>query len=265
MARLKIKILSVLLICMLGTIVYGQDNSSRPIIGISASKPSSVGSNYVKAVRMAGGIPVVITLTTDKAEMRSVINLIDGLIMTGGEDVDPKIYGEDPIPELGEVYAERDEFDLNLVRIAVEEGLPVLAICRGHQVMNVAFGGTLYQDIPTQHPTANMIHSVKAENRIHHYVNVAEGTLLQKLVGDKIGVNTSHHQALKDIAPGFVVSGVSEDGVIEAFEMIGRPCVIGVQFHPEAYVVNGNESLLPIFTHLIQVASDYKESHSEKL
>ena len=126
------KIVSVLLICMLGTIVYGQDNSSKPIIGISASKPSSVGSNYVKAVRIAGGIPVVITLTSDEEEMRSVINLIDGLIMTGGEDVDPKIYGEEPIPELGEVYAERDEFDLNLVRIAVEQGLPVLGICRGH-------------------------------------------------------------------------------------------------------------------------------------
>ena len=82
--------------------------------------------------------------------------------------------------------------------------------------------------------------------------------MLQKLVGDRIGVNTSHHQALKDIAPGFVVSGVSDDGVIEAFEMVGRPCVIGVQFHPEAYVANGNDVLLPLFTHLIQTAASDK-------
>ena len=231
-----------------------KERKTRPIIGISASKISSAGENYVKAVRRAGGIPVIITITDDEDELNRVLGMIDGLLMSGGVDVHPQRYGESPIPEIGNINPERDEFDIRLVRLASDKGLPILAICRGIQVMNVAFGGTLYQDIPAQHPTADIVHRVKAENVVHHHILINEGTLLYELLGRRAGVNTSHHQAVKDLAPGFIISAMSEDGVVEGIEKPGHPCVIGVQFHPESFVAEGDDSLLPLFTHLIETA-----------
>ena len=231
---------------------------STPIIGISASKTASAGSNYVKAVRKAGGIPLIIPITGDKEELAEILERLDGIIMTGGEDVEPARYGEAALPELGEVFPDRDEFDINLIRMAAEEGLPILGICRGAQVMNVAFGGTLYQDIPSQLPDTFINHRIGARNEVMHTVRIAEGTKLHSLLGESAGVNTSHHQAVKDVAPGFIISALSEDGVVEAIEKEGAECIIGVQFHPEAFTANGNDSLLPIFTHLIEAAGKMK-------
>ena len=242
------------ILCICHPAADAQEN--RPVIGISASSLSGTGSNYVKSVRRAGGIPLVITMTGDTAELAEILKLIDGLIMTGGEDIVPARYGERSLPELQEVFPERDDFDIKLIRMAVQEGLPVLGICRGAQVMNVAFGGTLYQDIPSQLPDTFVKHQIGARNEVMHSVNIAEGTLLHGILGDNAGVNTSHHQAVKDIAPGFVISAVSEDGVVEAIEKIGSEFVIGVQFHPEGFVAKGNDSFLPLFEYFINSARD---------
>ncbi len=229
---------------------------NRPVIGISASKPASVGTNYVNAVRKAGGVPMVITMTGDEAELAKVLETADGIIMTGGEDIDPARYGEKAVPELEEVYLERDDFDIKLLRMAVEKGMPVLGICRGAQAMNVAFGGTLYQDIPSQIPESKVTHKVNAGNNVAHEIRIAEGTTLHQLLGDKAGVNSSHHQSVKQLAPGFIISATAEDGVVEAIEKPDAKCVIGVQFHPEGFVANGNDSLLPIIQHLVRAAAE---------
>lgn len=226
-----------------------------PVIGISASKPSGVGTNYVNAVRKAGGVPVIIPITGNQEKLSILLDSVDGLIMTGGEDVAPERYGEKPVPELEEVYLERDDFDIKLIRMAVSKGLPVLGICRGAQVMNVAFGGTLYQDIPSQIPQSELTHRVSAANKVAHSITISEGTLLHDLLGGTAEVNSSHHQSVKKVAPGFVISAVAEDGVVEAIEKKGVACVIGVQFHPEGFVANGNDSMMPVFLHLVRTAA----------
>lgn len=239
---------------IIGPTSCSQEN--RPVVGISSSKPSSTGSNYVKAVRKAGGIPMVITMTGDETELAEVLKRVDAVILTGGEDIEPSRYGEEAVPELEEVYLERDDFDIKLMRIAVDKGLPVLGICRGLQVMNVAFGGTLYQDIPSQIPESKITHKVNAGNNVAHEISISKGTVLHELLCETAGVNSSHHQSVKQLAPGFVISAVSEDGVVEAIEKADAECVIGVQFHPEGFVANGNDSLLPIFKHLIGCAGE---------
>ena len=197
---------------------------------------------------------MVITMTGDETELAEVLNRVDAVILTGGEDIEPSRYGEEAVPELEEVYLERDDFDIKLMRIAADKGLPVLGICRGLQVMNVAFGGTLYQDIPSQIPESKITHKVNAGNNVAHEISISKGTVLHELLGETAGVNSSHHQSVKQLAPGFVISAVSEDGVVEAIEKADAECVIGVQFHPEGFVANGNDSLLPIFKHLIGCA-----------
>lgn len=249
----KTMVATVLIVILMH--LYGCVQTQLPVIGISAGQPSGTGENYVKAVRRAGGVPMVITMTDDQKELERILQIVDGVILTGGQDVDPARYGESPVPELGKVCPERDAFDVMLVTMAVEAGLPVLGICRGSQVMNVAFGGSLYQDIPSQLPDTYLKHRVNSKDEFHHDVKISEGTLLHKMLGTSASVNSSHHQSVKDVAPGFIVSAVSEDGVVEAIEKKDAPFVVGVQFHPEGFVAAGNDSLMPIFSHFISATS----------
>ncbi len=233
----------------------------KPVIGVSGYTEGStarVGMTYVNSVRAAGGVVFVIPVTTDAAIIDEILDNIDGLVMTGGEDVSPLIFGEQPHLRLGEVVPERDTFDLTLIKRAIERGIPVLGICRGEQSMNIAMGGSLYQDIPTQVKDAVQHRQVAPNYYGSHTIKIVKGSLLNRLLGvEEINVNSFHHQAVKDLAPGFKITARATDGVVEAIESENGKA-FGVQFHPEGFVNHGDMRFLPIFEHLVKMASEYR-------
>ncbi len=260
------KITLLVLSLLLGIFAIAQV-TQKPVIGISSTwgegTSASVPVTYIESVIKAGGVPMVLPISHDPAILECMLERIDGLIMTGGEDIDPlKWFGEEPIPALGRVVPERDSFDIALIRLAVEKKIPVLGICRGHQLMNVAFGGTLYQDIPSQVKGSNIKHRQSApSNYGTHTINILEGSVLHKQTGKTtLVVNSFHHQAVKDIAPGFIATAHSLDGVIEAIEKKGSDRVFGVQFHPEGFTSTNNEVFLGVFKDLVKKSRAYRES-----
>jgi putative glutamine amidotransferase len=191
---------------------------------------------YVHAIVRAGGVPVLIPILADPTRLRALYDSFDGLLLTGGKDIDAAHYGERLHPKCDPVPAERDEMELALTRWAVEEGKPLLAICRGIQVLNVALGGSLYQDIEEQIPGAgrHRWYPDYPRNRLSHQVAVVPEANLARILGTaSLSVNSLHHQALKEVAPELVVVASAPDGVIEGAEVDGHPFAIGVQWHPE--------------------------------
>ena len=211
--------------------------------------------DYVESVRLAGGEPWTLSYAADPVS--AVVKSCAGLLLPGGADVDPARYGQARHPTVTDVDATRDEYEIALVRAAVAADLPVLAICRGLQVMNVAMGGSLIQDIPSQVRTT-VPHQVAApKDAIAHDVSIAAGSQLAMLVGGaalegRLLVNSRHHQAVERIAAGFVVTSEAPDGVIEAMELPAARFCVGVQWHPENFVERG--TFLPLFAGLISAA-----------
>jgi putative glutamine amidotransferase len=207
-----------------------------PLIAIAQNRRMA---DYVESVRRAGGEPVEVTLAAEAPE--HILARVDGLMLTGGGDVDPTLYGETPHATFEAAEAGRDAFEVALSRAAVKQGIPFLAICRGMQVLNVAMGGTLIQDIPSQVPGA-LPHSLPEPRfAIAHEVWVTKGSKLSTLLADHMEdgetchVNSRHHQSVRQAAPGFDVTATSPDGVIEAMEMPSAAFCIAVQWHPENF------------------------------
>ncbi|HBG23943.1 MAG TPA: hypothetical protein DEO54_07535 [Rikenellaceae bacterium] len=254
------KLLSIAALLLVSAVIFAQAGK-RPVIGISSTwgegTSTSAPLTYVESVIRAGGVPLVLPITLDPAIMAQMLDRVDGLIMTGGEDIDPlKWFGEEPVPGMGEIVPARDSFDIALIRMAVGRGMPVLGICRGHQLLNVAFGGSLFQDIPSQVKGSSVKHSQKAPRYYGtHTINIEKGSLLNKQIGlQKVAVNSYHHQAVKDVAPGFKVTARSVDGIVEAMEKIGSTKVFSVQFHPEGFTASNIDTFLGIFQHLVKEA-----------
>jgi putative glutamine amidotransferase len=203
--------------------------------------------DYEEAVRRAGGEPRVLDLHADTPA--EVVATAGGVLLPGGGDIDPSRYGEPRHPTFEGAEEGRDAYELELVRRALEADLPVLAICRGIQVLNVARGGTLVQDIPDQIPSAGHHHVPEPPFAIAHDIWVTSGTRLERLLRDRLdkdtcAVNSRHHQAVKRAGDGLVVTATAPDGVIEAVEDPNRRFCVGVQWHPENFYRTGEFSTL---------------------
>lgn len=202
-------------------------------------------ADYVEGVVEAGGVPVVLAPVAGPGAAETLVGGIDGLLLSGGSDLEPSHYGEEALPELGVTLPERDEFEIALARSALRRGIPIFGICRGMQLINVVLGGTLYQDIPSQLGRGVLGHRQRTPKwQPAHEVEVLPGSLLGGIVGrGLLKVNSYHHQAVRDLAPGLVVGARSADGVIEAVESRepGERWILGIQWHAEAMRAAGPE------------------------
>lgn len=224
--------------------------NTSPVIGFEYD---SVRNDYAQAIYSGGGIPIYLPVINDPTLIAIWVTLCDGLLVPGGKDIHPLAYDEDPLPLLKETIPAVDAFQIHVIKKAYELNKPILAICRGHQILNVALGGTLFQDIsyatmrPIQHEQTTQLHEVT------HKLTISPHTMLHELFGPQLLVNSAHHQALHEISPHFIVAAKASDDIIEAIEYPHHPFMVGVQWHPET-MLRGPHSMLPLFKAFINAA-----------
>jgi putative glutamine amidotransferase len=241
----------------------------KPIIGVTPSAQLdtlahgtflrySMSAPYVRAVEAAGGVPIV--LPPQRGSIDELLAVIDGLLLSGGPDVDPARYGDSYVhPTTYGIDPDRDQFEIDLFDSALRRSIPTFGICRGIQVMNVALGGTLIQDVSTEHPGASIVGHRQHErglevSAVGHALSAVEPTPLPIFGDNDLGVNSFHHQAIRDIAADLMPVAYSPDGLIEAVAVRDNPEVFGVQWHPELMFERDSAHLRP-FAHLVEAAA----------
>lgn len=240
-----------------------------PRIGISGSiskteKEMSIQTCYTNAIMKAGGLPVLLCPNMNDRMLLCCLDGLDGILLAGGNDVAPDRYGHEPINALGEVSPLRDDFECRLVRAAAFRKMSVLGICRGIQSMNVAMGGTLWQDVPSQYQRPDgregLAHSqTRADCYTSHSVRIEKGTMLERILGEKeIRVNSFHHQAVREPGEGLRIGAHASDGLIEAVEHQELPFFLGVQWHPERYF-DRDPAAMALFSALVDAAETYHQ------
>ena len=214
----------------------------RPVVGITTYitqarwsywdlEAALIPSDYVNALDRAGARPLLVPPTTEGVE--ETLEILDGIVFTGGSDIDPELYGEDPHPQTFGIHRQRDDAELALLNGALERDMPFLGICRGIQVLNVALGGDLYQHLPEVVGHEGHKHDPPGEF-LEHEVAIEPGTQLERVLGPRTRVMSHHHQGLRRVGDGLVEAAHAEDGSLEAIEVPGRRFAVGVLWHPEA-------------------------------
>lgn len=251
----------------------------RPRIGVSVNVTelgSCVARAYTDAIIQAGATPLVLPITEDIETLYSSLLDLDALLLTGGSDIHPRLMGEEPLPGLGSVSVERDRYELRLIRLARRLSLPILGICRGHQILGVAYGSILYQDITSQHKHEHILDHSPAlpKGEAHHKLlpTSYEGNRLVDILGlepdDDVWVNSLHHQALREVLPPFYETAKASDGINEAIDAYPELDILAVQWHPEQMVASGSTRQMRLFTHLVERARLYHRArafHNENI
>lgn len=234
----------------------------KPIIGIPVHL-MYVGSNpfggkeiaycneeFTQAVYKSGGIPLLLPFVSSKDDILTQLILCDGILLPGGDDINPLLYGEEPSKDLGDVCARIDQYELTLTSLALSSNKPILGICRGCQLLNIALGGNVYQDIG-EYPNFHLKHAQKARRfEATHTITTVPDSILHSLLGDSVAVNSFHHQVINTLGEGLLATARTKDGIIEGIELPSKPFTIGVQWHPEI-MLNDSDSMLPLFKRFI--------------
>lgn len=239
------------------------NHREKPLIGITGNfgdRGCELGEGYYRSIEAAGGVPVVIPPGGEVGTLLPLLDRLDGILFSGGADVNPLFTGEDPIPALHGVNARRDRAELLLARFAYDRQIPLLGICRGIQLLAIALGGTVHQDLAACLPGAPLIkHSQEMSRGVaSHRVEAEEGSLMAQLLGRQFCVNSFHHQAVREPGPLLRVTARAADGVVEAVESTEGKSVFGVQWHPECFLLEGDEAMLPLFRHFVGEAASYR-------
>lgn len=228
--------------------------NKRPIIGVTAYTKDGkleLNSNYLDAVIYNGGVPVILPYTEDEAVLEELIATCDGFLFSGGGDIDPAYYGEEVLPECGAIDPARDVPEMALLRRVLATDKPILAICRGCQLVNIALGGTLWQDIPSQLGT-NVEHRILPGTELAHDAKILKATPLYEVIGyEDIMINTIHHQAVKELGKGLCPMVLAPDGIIEGYYLDDKRYIRAYQWHPERIYPICKESA-PIFADFIK-------------
>lgn len=236
----------------------------KPIIGVVGSLSDETRANimestervfisekFINCVEYAGGIPLILAHVREIEDIKAQIDVCDGIMLCGGMDIHPIYYGEEPHEKLGFVNSKEDEYQIKIARMALNLHKPILGICRGHQLLNVVCGGTLYQDLSEILSTTIKHDQISKRYEPYHSINIAKNTKLEELLGSSTLVNSLHHQCIKELGTGLKATAHSKDGIIEAIEMPDRDFVMGLQWHPEEMAMHRDENMLNIFKEFI--------------
>jgi microsomal dipeptidase-like Zn-dependent dipeptidase/gamma-glutamyl-gamma-aminobutyrate hydrolase PuuD len=240
-------------------------NTQWPFIGLSVNVNGDqhcINDIYVQSVLKSGGCPVLIPVQSDVNTLAVLLSKIDGLIMTGGGDLHPSFFHEEITSSPESIRIDRDIYDLTLIKMAADRQIPLLGICRGHQALNVAFGGSLYQDSPAQYPGIPQEHNqTLPKSEVSHAIHIDKSSVLYRIFQkETLDVNSFHHQAIKSIAPVFRATAHTADGIIEAIESNNCHRIWGVQWHPEGMAAAGDPDMLNLFRFFIQEAALFRDA-----